>query len=98
MSDKILSYREIAFIDCSAAVVCFVAARWRWWLAIPVSIVPVAIFGVFYDMWSDVFFRQALLQEQGPQYLAFFIFGGIAVVIALASGTCRGLQRRANAE
>jgi hypothetical protein len=94
VSDKGTSIPEHWILALPVAVIVLVAARWRWWLAIPLALPLVMLIWAGVDLHTEPDIGPALLREQGWAY--FFSLWGSDLVMAggLAFGTWLGWRRR----
>lgn len=94
VSDKVPS---IGFLLGQAAiftVIAFVAARYRWWLALVGLAWGLMMLWGSFDLLSDPFLGPALRQEQGDRYFMFAFAGDIAVVLGALAGGVLGWRRQ----
>jgi hypothetical protein len=93
VSDKAASIPEHWLVATPAAALLFFAASFRWWLALPLGIVPTVLVSGSLDMTLDHQFGGALWHEQGFPYFLSLWSSDVFVVAALVLGGYRGWRR-----
>lgn len=95
VADKMPSVPSIYAWSALLALVVFGAARLKWWLVFPASLVPAqALLGI-YAIWEDPFMHEAVVAEFGFTYYGALLVQGLVTAIALAIGTWQGRKRHA---
>jgi hypothetical protein len=94
VSDKAASIPDHWIVAVPVAILVFLIARFRWWLAIPIAVVPAIFLSGSFDMTADPHIGGGLWQEQGLPYFLSLWSSDLFVVVALGAGAFRGWRRR----
>ncbi len=98
VSDKAASIPMHWIVAAPLAAMLFLAASIRWWLFVPLLVVPAFfLFGTL-DLTLDPHVGSALLQEQGWVYFLSLWASDALMLAALAAGAWRDWTRRGSAD
>jgi hypothetical protein len=97
VSDKVSSVPEHWIRAVPIAAVLLLAARWRWWLALPLALPLGAMIWAGVELPREPYIGPALLQEQGWTYFASLWCSDVVMAAGLAVGASLGWRRRSRA-
>ncbi len=97
VSDKAASIPMHWIVAAPLAAILFLAASVRWWLSVPLLLVPAFFVFATLDLTLDPHVGSALLHEQGWVYFLSMWASDALMLVALGAGAWRDWSRRESA-
>lgn len=94
VSDKVSSIPEHWMVALPVAAIMLLAARWRWWLALPLALPLLALICAGLALPTEPYIGPALLQEQGWPYFGSLWGSDVVMAAGLGVGAWLGWRRR----
>lgn len=93
-SDKVSSISEHWIVALPVAAIMLLAARWRWWLALPLALPLLVLIWGGLALPSEPYIGPALLQEQGWPYFGSLWASDLVMAAGLGVGSWLGWRKR----
>lgn len=90
VSDKIPSILSVLITGLLVGVVLFFIARFRWWLGVLLSPIPMVLVAESFSLWNEKAMQEAILIEQGWVYFGVLGMQGIFVLTGAVTGIIFG--------
>ena len=93
VSDKMPSVPIILVLGFLIGAGIFFLARFRWWLGVVLSPIPLLFIAESISIWNEMPMREALLREQGWVYFGALGLQGALFLVGITAGVIVGYRR-----
>lgn len=92
VSDKIPSIQTVLISGVIVGGGLFLIARFRWWLVVLLSPVPILFIDEDFSLWNEPGMQEAIINEQGGIYFVALGIRAILILIGAITGVILGYK------